>query len=86
MLSLGILFIAIACLSLSMNKHFKAVFNKALSQKNSKILKISGWSLLVMSFLLVEPASVNYVNWFVFLSIFIVLQAWLMTKIKFNQT
>lgn len=82
MLSLLFLLSAIALLSLAMNKHYKATFDKPLAEKNSKKLKLLGWLSLLLSLIFVVPAPINYVTWLTELSLVIIFQAWFLTKLQ----
>lgn len=81
-LSTLLIFIAIALLSLAMNKHYKATFNKPLADDKSKKLKMIGWITLAISLLLVPPSPINYVTWLLELSLIIFAQAWFLTKLQ----
>ena len=82
MLSLLFLLSAVSCLSLAMNKHYKATFDKPLTEKTSKKLTLLGWLSLFLSLVSVEPTPINYVTWLTELSLVIMLQAWFLTKLQ----
>lgn len=82
MLSLLFLLSAIGLLSLAMNKHYKATFDKPLAEKTSKKLKFLGWLSLLLSLVFVVPTPINYVTWLTELSLVIILQAWFLTKLQ----
>lgn len=82
MLSTLLIFIAMALLSLAMHKHYKATFNKPLTDSRSKTLKTMGWLLLLISVSVVPPSSVNYLTWLLKLSLIIFAQAWFLTKLQ----
>lgn len=79
--SLIALILAILCLSLAMQKHYKACFNKRLSQSKEKSLKCLGWLLMVTSLLVLPPTGFNYTVWTCQLAVVIFLQAWLLSAI-----
>jgi len=75
MIDFCLIFAAIALLSLSMNKHYKDSFSKALNKKQQRVMKIAGWALLVVSLIMIDVKGINYVYWCCQLSLAIVLQA-----------
>ena len=82
MLSFVILYLSIVLLSLAMTKHFKATFERNLSESHSLKLKSTGWLLLLLSLYLVPAGTVTYVIWLTQASLIILLQSWTLAKIK----
>lgn len=75
----GIIFLA-----LSQTKHFKTVFKKRLSDKQSLILKVAGWSCLIAPhfWLVHQPhIGVHYVTWFCWVSIWIMMSGVLLSSL-----
>ncbi|REL30387.1 DUF3325 domain-containing protein [Thalassotalea euphylliae] len=85
-LSVIALLFAIVCLSLAMQKHYKACFDGRLNENKERRLKMSGWLLMVISIALVEPKGINYVVWTCQLALVIFLQAWLLSAIAERKT
>ena len=75
MIDFCLIFVAIALLSLSMNKHYKDSFSKALDKNQQRVMKIAGWALLAVSLIMIDIKGINYVYWCCQLSVAIVLQA-----------
>ncbi|MDO6487193.1 DUF3325 domain-containing protein [Colwellia sp. 6_MG-2023] len=65
--------IGLLCLSLSMDKHFKSIFKRALTSRLSLYFKISGWLTIIISLLSVSLMSFTFsiaiLYWLAFLSV-----------------
>ncbi|WP_448551839.1 DUF3325 domain-containing protein [Thalassotalea montiporae] len=85
-LSVIALLFAIVCLSLAMQKHYKACFDGRLNEHKEKRLKVSGWLLMIISVALVEPKGISYVVWTCQLALVIFLQAWLLSVVTERKT
>ena len=84
LISIVLQMFALPCLLLSMDKHFKAVFNTTLTKKARYTFKTLGWSGMIMSTLLMlQLSGVEIVYWLAYLSFNIVLliglYTWLFT-------
>lgn len=82
MLSFVLLYLSILLLSFAMTKHFKATFERNLSESYALKMKYSGWALLLLSLYLVPTGTVTYVIWLTQASLIILLQSWTLAKIK----
>ncbi|REL34676.1 DUF3325 domain-containing protein [Thalassotalea euphylliae] len=85
-LSVIALLFAIVCLSLAMQKHYKACFDGRLHENKEKLLKVGGWLLMALSISLVERKGISYVVWTCQLALVIFLQAWLLSAIAKQKT
>lgn len=76
--SIIIQFIGLLLLSIAMKKHAKSLLKGALSELQHKLLRITGYVLLTVSYLKVAMAglpSIDTVAWLCYLAINIVLTA-----------
>ncbi|REL25911.1 DUF3325 domain-containing protein [Thalassotalea euphylliae] len=85
-LSVIALLFAMVCLSLAMQKHYKACFGGRLSDNKEKLFKVTGWLSITVSIGLVEPKGISYVVWICQLALMIFLQAWLLSAIAERKT
>jgi len=75
-LSIVLQFLGLLCLSLAMNKHAKTFFSSGLNKLQSKVLRLIGWSLILISlnYLLMtnQQVGITMVWWLGYLSLGIV--------------
>lgn len=80
--SITIQLVALVCLSLAMDKHYKGVLYKPLAIRRKIALRAFGWVLLVISFGLVfteqHSLAIAIVDWLAWLSCHILLVALLL--------
>lgn len=68
--------LSVICFALSQMKHFKTVFNKALSTPQSTLIRVSGLALILLAQYLLwrQPyVGLSYVIWVCWLSISIMM-------------
>lgn len=82
MLNVNLLIISIVFLSLAMNKHYKDTFNVHINKPLQLILKVIGWSALVLSLFFLPTRGIEYLLFCCQLSIIILIQSLLLSLIK----
>ncbi|GHB73154.1 hypothetical protein GCM10008107_23230 [Psychrosphaera saromensis] len=87
LISIVLQMFALPCLLLSMDKHFKVVFNTRLTKKARYTFKTIGWSgIAISTLLMLQLSGVEIVYWLAYLSFNIALLIGLYTWLFAGKT